>query len=252
MSQRNAKILLIAVFAARGISFLFSRILLRDMSPMSILAVRFMLAFLILAAVFNQKLRCCSKGSLKGGLILGVLYTICMILEMYGLQWIDTGVSALIENMAIVIVPIYAAVLTRTLLFVILTAFTYAVCIMITERVSKNADPLAIGVIQLGTMGVISFIVSVLIHDFALPQTGLQWTCILMLVLICSCFGFAFQPVGQKYLPAEAAAVFTVVNPLTASIVGVAVLGESLSAAKIIGYVLILGALYIYNRSEKA
>ena len=45
----------------------------------------------------------------------------------------------------------------------------------------------------------------------------------LMLVVVCSCFGFAFQPVGQKYVPAETAAVFTVVNPLTASILGITI-----------------------------
>ena len=43
----------------------------------------------------------------------------------------------------------------------------------------------------------------------------------LLLVLLCSSFGFAFQPLGQKYLPAEEAAVMTVINPLTASILGI-------------------------------
>ena len=56
---------------------------------------------------------------------------------------------------------------------------------------------------------------------------------LLLLILLCSCFGFAFQPVGQKYLPAETAAVFTA--------------GELLSASKIVGYVLILLALLLYN-----
>ena len=81
---------------------------------MNILAVRFILAFLVLAVIFHKKLLACSKNSLKGGLILGVLYTVCMIFEMYGLRLIDSGVSSLIENMAIVMVPIYAAILTRT------------------------------------------------------------------------------------------------------------------------------------------
>ena len=43
------------------------------MSPMNILAVRFILAFLVLAVIFHKKLLACSKNSLKGGLILGVL-----------------------------------------------------------------------------------------------------------------------------------------------------------------------------------
>ena len=115
MSRTGAKILLTTVFIARGTSFLFSKILMESMSPMSILAIRFILAFLVLAVIFFKKLKECSKESLKGGLILGVLYTVCMIFEMYGLRQIDSGVSALIENMAIVMVPVYAAVLTKAL-----------------------------------------------------------------------------------------------------------------------------------------
>ena len=113
MSTSKAKMLLLAVFVARGTSFLFSKILLHSMMPMSILAVRFTLAFLILGAAFFQKLKYCTLPSLRGGIILGILYTVCMTFEMYGLRLIDTGVSALIENMAIVLVPVYVAVLTR-------------------------------------------------------------------------------------------------------------------------------------------
>ena len=66
-------------------------------------------------------------------------------------------------------------------------------------------------------------------------------------ILLCSCFGFAFQPVGQKYLLAEEAAVLTVINPLTASVLGIVAAGESLSLSKLIGYVLILTALIVYS-----
>ena len=65
--------------------------------------------------------------------------------------------------------------------------------------------------------------------------------------LICTCFGFAFQPLGQKYLPAENAAVLTVINPLTASIMGIIFAHELLSPLKIAGYIIILSTLYIYN-----
>lgn len=282
MSEGKAKLLLISVFVARGTSFLFSKTLMQSMSPMSVLAIRFTLAFLVLAAVFYKKLLHCSKGSLTGGVILGGLYTCCMMFEMYGLRLIDTGVASLIENMAIVLVPIYAAVLTRTLpkrktmlcallavtgvgflsitqrntyggglgiLLTVLAAMTYAACILTTEKVSRNEDPITIGMIQLGTMGVLCLIISLAGGSFAFPKTGDQWIMILILVLLCSCFGFAFQPVGQKYVPAETAAVYTVVNPLTASVMGFLIAGESFTWAKLAGFSMILAALLLYNMS---
>ena len=280
MSTTKAKLLLLAVFIARGTSFLFSKTLMRSMSPTSILAVRFCLAFLILTAVFFDKLKSCDRAALRGGVLLGTLYTVCMMFEMYGLRLVDTGVASLIENMAIVLVPIYVAILTRTLprkktmlcaslaivgvgclsltqrgtsgsglgiLLTILAAMTYAVCILTTEKVSRQADPVTIGIIQLGTMGVLSLAVSLADGSFTVPHTGMQWTMMLLLVLLCSCFGFAFQPVGQKYVPAETAAVFTVVNPLTASLLGVTIAREEISGMKLLGFILILMALLFYN-----
>ena len=284
MTLTRARLLLAAVFMARGTSFLFSKTLMRTLQPMSILAVRFLLAFLILGTVFHRTLLHCDRKSLRGGVILGALYTVCMVFEMFGLRLIDTGVSALIENMAIVLVPVFAAVLTRTLprrktmicaalavvgvgflsltqqssgngglgiFLAILAALTYAWCIMATETVSKDADPMAIGIVQLGVMGVLSALIALPMGGVELPHTGEEWVMLLMLVLVCSCFGFAFQPLGQKYLPAEEAAVLTVINPLTASVMGILIAGESMSAAKCVGYVLILSALALYNMREK-
>lgn len=283
MTKSSAKILLAAVFAARGSSFLFSKFLMEDLSAESILAVRFLISFVILAVVFHRKLRTCSIASLKGGIILGTAYSICMFFEMHGLKTIDTGVSSFVENMAIVLVPLYVAVWTRKfpekktmicallavvgvwflsisqmngglnpgIILTISAAMTYAVCILLTERVSKEGDPITIGIIQLGVMGAVSLAAAVAFGTAAMPENGREWAMILMLAVVCSCFGFTFQPLGQKYLSAETAAVFSVVNPLTTSILGVIIAGESMGIAKATGYLLILGSLLLYNRTDQ-
>lgn len=272
--------MLALVFAARGTSFIFSKVLMNTMSPMSVLAVRFILSFLILAITFFNKLRKCDKRSLRGGLILGVMYTACMILEMYGLRLIDSGTSSLIENMAIVIVPIYIAVSTKTppekrtmlcavlavagvgfisitqskvsggwlgIILTILAAVVYAACITVTHHVSQNSDPVTIGVIQIGVMGILSLFISLPSGSFSIPKSGNEWLLMLLLVLVCSCFGFAFQPLGQKYVSTETAAIFTVINPLTASIISIFFTSEHVSFTKIIGYIMIMLALVLYN-----
>ena len=283
MTKTNAKILLAAVFAARGSSFLFSKYLMEGLSAESILAVRFLISFVILAVVFRRKLRNCSIASLRGGIILGAAYSVCMFFEMHGLKTIDSGVSSFVENMAIVLVPVYVAVWTRKLpekktvicallaivgvwflsisqmhgglnigiILTIAAAMTYAVCILLTERVSREGDPVTIGMIQLGVMGAVNLLAAVASGTAAIPGNGREWTMILMLAVVCSCFGFTFQPLAQKYLTAETAAVFSVVNPLTASILGVMIAGESMGVAKAAGYLLILGSLLLYNRGDR-
>ena len=283
MSSFQAKLLLLSVFIARGTSFLFSKYLMYTMTPETILAVRFLISFAVLAVVFYKKLIACTKDDLKGGMLLGISYSICMFFEMYGLRRVDSGVSSFIENMAIVLVPIYTSILTRSLperktitccllavagvgflsysqmsgelnvgvILIILAAMTYGVCIILTKEVSRKGDPLTIGMLQLGVMGAIFLFMSLGSGDFRLPATGSEWSMILMLALVCSCFGFAFQPVAQKYLPAETAAVFTVMNPLTASVMGVVIAHEKLDLFVLIGYVLILIALLHYNLSNR-
>ncbi len=215
-----------------------------------------------------------------GGVKLGALYTLCMLCEMYGLKTIDTGVSSLVENMAIIFVPIFAAAIARTLpkaktifcallalcgvallsltqikkesggfgmFLIVAAAVTYAFCILATEKYSKDCDPVAVGIIQLGTMGLLSLLFSLAVQSFALPPGRSEWFWLLLLVLLCSCFGFTFQPVGQKYVSAESAAVLTAVNPLTAAIMGFVAAGEEISLKKLAGCAIILAALLLYN-----
>ena len=280
MKQSSAKILLATVFMARGTSFLFSKNLMTSMPPMSILAIRFILAFIILCLVFFKKIRECTKQTFVSGVLLGLLYTICMTFEMYGLRLIDSGVSSLIENMAILLVPLYVSILTKTLpkiktiicallalagvaflsltqiqsnkgglgiILMICAALTYAACILFTEKAAQKGAPLTIGIFQLGTMGFLSLLISLATKNFAMPAGQNQWILILVLAVFCSCFGFTFQPLGQKFVPAESAAVLTVINPLTASIMGILIANENLTPLKLAGYIIILATLLFYN-----
>lgn len=168
MDIAKARILLAAVFVARGTSFLFSKILLQNMSPMSIIGVRFVLSFLILAALFPKKLRDCSRVSLKGGVLLGILYTMCMVFEMFGLLSVTQGESP--GGAFGIVLSLFAAV-------------TFACAIIVTGRFSREGDPITIGMIQLGTMGVLCVIAAFAARHPELPKTPEQWVMMLLLVL---------------------------------------------------------------------
>ena len=279
MSKTQSKILLLLVFMSRGSSFIFSKSLMNDLDPISILAIRFLLTFILMFILNIKKLKF-NKESIKGGITIGIIYTIMMILEMYGLRLIDSGVSSLIENMAIIYVPIFISLYTRKLpskkiiicaiicliglsfltlsqtskdsailgiILTIIAAIAYAISIIYTSYSIKEGDPLTIGVIQMGIIGIISLIISLFNSGLTVPSTNEQWLMLLMLVIVCSCFGFVYQPIAQKNLSANTAAVFTIVNPLTASLLGIIVANETLTIHKIIGIILIFIGLIYYN-----
>ena len=84
------------------------------MSPFNILAVRFILAFFILAALFHKKFGQCSGQVIRNGVALGVTYTAVMGFEMAALQYTETSLASLIENSAFMLVPVFALALQHT------------------------------------------------------------------------------------------------------------------------------------------
>ena len=57
MKEKQAEILLAAVITARATSFIFAKWCLADLDTFNLLAVRFLLAFLLLGVHFSRKLR---------------------------------------------------------------------------------------------------------------------------------------------------------------------------------------------------
>ena len=282
MNTSGAMILMASVMIARGTSFIFSKWLMNDLAPVNILAVRFCIAFIILAVIFYKKMLLIDKATLLKGMALGAAYTINMIVEMYGLRLVDAGTCSFIENSAILIVPIYMCLITKKLpeskvmlcafiavvgigfltvsggfefnpgiVLVILAALIFGGCVILTDFVTKEGDPITMGILQVGFMGVFSTIYTFIFEQPVLPKTTMQWGMILMLALVCSCFGFTFQPLAQKYISAETAGVFTAVNPLTTCIFGIILHEEGLNIFKALGGTLIIIAVLLSIKREK-
>ena len=274
MKTKNAMLLMALVMMCRGTSFIFSKTLMNSYEPLNILAVRFITSFLILAVIFYKKIVKTNKQTFLYGCLLGFVYTACMVAEMYGLRYNDTGTSAFIENSAVVIVPVYEMLLTRklpskTVIIAALTAFVgvgfltvagganvslgiwlavlaaliYGVCILLTKYVAMDCDPISIGIWQLGSMGAYSLILSIVLESPRLPNTKNEWIMLMMLVLVCSCFGFTFQPLAQKYISVEIAGIFSAINPLSTCVVGILFANESMGMFKVLGGLLIICAV---------
>ena len=278
MTRRNAMLLMAAVVLARSTSFLFSKHLMSGMEPLNVLAVRFILAFGLLVLLFFRRFRSLDRGTFRAGLILGVVYTGVMVFEMYGLRLVETGTSSFIENSAVVFVVLFELIffhrkptrrvllaiavtlvglglltlsessggLNPGLIYTFIALLLYALALMLTAHLSRDCpDPLMIGILQVGFMGLFSCILSFIMETPRLPADGTEWLMILLLAAVCSCFGFTLQPTAQKYLEPETAGLLTTLNPLGAFLIGVIFAGESLSLSRLLGSLLILGGIII-------
>lgn len=276
LSVRQSEILMAAVIIARSTSFVFSKLSMGTMQPFNILAVRFIISFIILLILFFKQFKRCNLKVFRNGVILGVTYTFVMGFEMLGIRETDTSLAALISNSAFILVPLFEIAILHTFpkrrvvigmavafagllvlnfapgvqfnmgcVYLLISMAFYSAAIFETSIFAKQGDPLLVGVIQLGTMGVLSLIASLIFEDFRLPESGSEWGMILLLTVVCSVFGFTLQPVAQRKLDADRAGMFSALNPLAAVFWGFLILGETLTPVKIIGSVLILTGILL-------
>ena len=283
MKQRSAEILLCSVIVARATSLLFSKLSMRSLSPFNLMGIRFTLAFAVLLLLFWKKFRGIRPATLLRGFALGGTFFAVMAAELYGLRVTDSSTTSFLENTAIVWVPLMEAAIHRsrlrgrtlgsalvTLLGVglltlgksgfhlgygellcLLAALLYAAAILLTAKLSREDDPLVLGILQVGFIGLLGLAATFLLETPRLPQSGGEWGMILMLALVCSCFGFTLQPVAQRYVSAERAGTFCALNPLTAAILGTVFLHERLGLWGLAGAVLILTGILIQSLGER-
>ncbi len=81
MTRTQAELLLAAVIIARSTSYVLTKVGLQDMGKFTLLAVRFLLAFAFLAALFRRRLLQIDRRTLLSGLAMGGIYFCVMTAE---------------------------------------------------------------------------------------------------------------------------------------------------------------------------
>jgi len=233
------------------------------------------MAFVLLAVVFFKRLRHIKRHTLVRGAIMGALFFLMLSTELTGLKSTPSSTVSLLENTAIILVPMAEAVLrhklpkavtavsalvaiggvalltgqsggfTPGMVLAVMAAVLYAAAIITTDRFSHEDDPLTLGIVQVGTLGLLALVSSFVFEAPHLPQSGTQWLMIAGLAVICTGFGFTLQPVAQSHTTAQRAGLFCALSPACATLLGAAVLREHISVMGMCGIALILLSLLV-------
>ena len=270
MSASAAKWLLASVIVARSSSFLFSKFMLVSMNPFELLGLRFLLAFAFLLLVYRKRV--------MRTLALG------MAAEMLSLKETDVYLTAFLENMALAIVPLLTMAALRKLpsgkiiasvfiisvgagfltlkggrpditpgvIYGLLAALSYAFFIFLTAKYVKTLDPLSVGIWQMGFMSLFCAVSAVSVGTITVPEEGSTILYLLALVFLCSCFGFTFQPVAQKYMSAEDAGLFCALDPLFATLWSMIFLAEDPGTTGFIGAFLVIAGILLAEMSAES
>lgn len=279
LTEKRASFLLAAVIIARATGYLFSKICMEYMGMFTLLAIRSLLAVVLLLPFIWRRLRRLTRRELLSGVTIGALFFAVMAAELYGLQRTSTSSAAILENTAIVMVPFIAAAtgsgkLNKKAIFccavavvgvallsyegggftlgigeaaMLLAAFFYAATIVTTKRLSVG-DALNIGVVQIFTMGVLSLLAALLFESFTLPTEGAAYGALFYLTIVCTLFGFTLQPMAQSKCSAEKAGLFCAFNPIVSVLLGVLLLHEPFGFLDLAGLILVLTTIVLYAK----
>lgn len=277
-----ALVAMVAVTAVWGSSFAISKDLLTRLPVTDYLALRFLLAALVVGLFRPHVVLRAERRVVVHGVVLGLLYYVGQLVQFVGLQRTAATVSAFIVSMYVVFVPLFGALLTRVWprprtvmaslvavgglaamslrglqmgdgeLLTLCAAMLYAAHIVALGRLSRAATAYALAFIQLLTMGVCFLMVAVAAGGgVSLPERG-DWAAFLYLAIIVGGVSMLAQTWAQAHINAATVAVLMVLEPVWAAVFGTTLWGERLEPRVLVGGALILAALLISSTGGRS
>lgn len=234
----DAALFVAAMFWGSG--FGVTNWLLKFMSPLWLLSVRFMLSAGILALIFRSRLPLLSRRDVFLGFLLGSLLASTFIAHIFGLLFTTPGKQSFIAGSNVVMVPFIYALIYRKMPSLIATAgaflttagllimaftpgmsfnfgdylslllaFGCALHVLFVGNLSRKMDPIALTVVQITAASLILTVLALFLEP--LPPFGKvpskAWLGILYVAVFVTVIPFLIQTVAQRYSPEIHAAV---------------------------------------------
>lgn len=269
-----AKAALLVATLIWGSTFIIFKDAMNGLPPLFILAFRYLVATVILSAVFFKKLRLINKTYLWQGAVLGVFLAAAYIFQTYGLQGTTPGKNAFLTAVYCVLVPFvsWAFFGSRPDRFNFLAAATclagigfvsldgdlsvmpgdwltlvggvfFALHIAFVARFNSDKDAVTLTLVQFFTAGVICGAGSLCFETLPSSVPPAAWTEIIYLAVCGTAVAMLLQNVGQKYVSSSSAAIILSLEAQFGVLFSVIFGYENLSVKLVIGFALIFFAI---------
>jgi DME family drug/metabolite transporter len=127
-------------------------------------------------------------------------------------------------------------------LLALVAGLAYALYVLAAKATLRRSPPLPTTALTF-TIGAVLLTPALAWTDAPLTQVALGWPWLLYLGAVATAGAYAIYTIGLRQVPASVAGVTTLLEPLTATILGVALFGERLGPAGVVGALLLVTAL---------
>jgi drug/metabolite transporter (DMT)-like permease len=259
-----------------GFNFVVIKDAIGRMDPMLYTMLRYVVGFVVLAAIVPRSVARAGRRDWLYGAALGVLYLSALVIQTYALQWTTPGKSGFITGLSVVMVPflfwiiarrspglfqIVGAVVATVGLGVLslrgdltisladgltlIGAFCYAMHITATGFFAPKVQPATLAVTQIGVAMVLCLIVTPFVTDVTFDLPWRAWLAVVWTALSGTIFAFVAQSWAQRHTTSTHAAVLLCLESVFSAVFGVVFGMDTLTWRLLAGAGLIFGGVLI-------
>jgi len=273
-TRTKAETFLVVVSAIWGCTFVVVKGALTDASPLPFLAMRFILAGLLLLAVLGRGQ--VDRESILPGFILGLFLFGGYLAQTWGLRYTTPSKSAFLTGFSVILVPvimIFYGLKTRSVnllggvlgllgiyllvapsgmaavnrgdILTLAGAVSFAAHIVLVGHYTKKFSFLHLVPVQILVVGLLSLIALPFVPARTLHLTGRLVVAILVTAVLATGVAFSVQNWAQQYTPPAHTALIFALEPVFAALSSWLVMGEHFGGKVLLGSGLILAGMMI-------
>jgi drug/metabolite transporter (DMT)-like permease len=273
-----ALLALMAVTAVWGVTFVQVKDAVAIYPLFAFLAVRFVLATVVLAGPGMRRVRSLGARGSRGAALLGLLLAAGYALQTAGLERTTVSGTGFVTGMYVVLTPVIAVALLRTSigpaawagvalstvglvmlagvhgstagdLLVLAGAAVYSLQIVLMERYAPRYDALAFTLVEMGAAAAGLLTVALARGDLSVPHGWTVWGALLVTGIFASALAFLVQTWAQRRTSATRTALVFAMEPVFAALFGYTLDGDRLGTLGWGGCAAIMGGILLAEPS---
>ena len=273
----KADLVLLLVTIVWGAGFPVTKFALQTITPMYIIALRFIIAGALLSAIFYKKLRNIDKNIIKPSIILALLLFVTYVFQTIGMQYTTASKAGFFIGLAVIFVPFFSYLFLKTKIqqriiistliaafglfllsfegnslsfnkgdfLMILSATCCAWHLIFSSVFVEKHDAVLLSLLHMLFVSVFGFIAAFTFETFPKHISAISFGSLLFMAILCTAFGFLVQIVALKYTTATREAIIFTMEPVFGALTSWILLKEQLGVKGIIGGVLIVSAMLL-------
>ena len=274
--QLSADLSLLAVVIVWGYTFVAIKNALAGIMPFNFIALRFIIAFLILLVAFRKRLKGLNRYIILRGSIVGLFLFFAYAFQTVGLKYTTASNAGFITGFSVILVPVFSAIILKArpsaestagvicaiagLFFlsynksyainrgdvmVFFCALAVAFHILTVGFYTKKTDSILLTIVQIGVVTSLSILATFIFEKPVIPRSAIVWESIIITSVFATVGAYLIQNIMQRFTSSTHTALIFSGEPVFAGIFGYFLLGERLGGGSVLGCFLILAGMVI-------